>query len=236
MKNIVLLLSCVMLFMIGAQPVLGQKADQMDQVKAKKQQISDKIQTKKIEVQQLRDELKKTKSIDVENRAKYDALHDELLKNKQYKDAIDLKEELIEKSYVKGDRKDIEELGKLYALSGKKEISGIVDGIKVGFDTPPFVKEGRTLVPIRAIIASFTAEVSYDATNRTVTIKKGEQVIELVIGQKVAKVNGVEMQLEVPPQIKNSRTFLPLRFISEQFKAEVIWQKEGQIITIDSNE
>jgi hypothetical protein len=236
MKNIVLLLSCVMLFMIGAQPVLGQKADQMDQVKAKKQQISDKIQTKKIEVQQLRDELKKTKSIDVENRAKYDALHDELLKNKQYKDAIDLKEELIEKSYVKGDRKDIEELGKLYALSGKKEISGIVDGIKVGFDTPPFVKEGRTLVPIRAIVASLKAEVSYDATNRTVTIKKGEQVIELVIGQKVAKVNGVEMQLEVPPQIKNSRTFLPLRFISEQFKAEVIWQKEGQIITIDSNE
>jgi hypothetical protein len=91
-------------------------------------------------------------------------------------------------------------------------------------------------VPIRAIVASLKAEVSYDATNRTVTIKKGEQVIELVIGQKVAKVNGVEMQLEVPPQIKNSRTFLPLRFISEQFKADVTWHREGQIITIDSKE
>jgi len=48
-------------------------------------------------------------------------------------------------------------------------------------------------------------------------------VLELKIGSKIMVVNGVETQIDVPPQIVEGRTLLPIRWVAEPLGAEVGW-------------
>ena len=54
--------------------------------------------------------------------------------------------------------------------------------------------------------------------------------IELIIGSKVAKVNGKEVNLDVPAEVLNNRTMIPLRFISENLGYKVKFDNENSPI------
>lgn len=111
-----------------------------------------------------------------------------------------------------------------------------VNGREIRFDTPPVIKEGRTLVPIRAIAEGFKADVKWDPVTKTVTITKNGTVIVLDLTTGKAYINGVEKPIDVPAQIYNNRTVVPLRFISEAFKAKVDYNEEtGDIDISESN-
>ncbi|MBQ6555661.1 MAG: copper amine oxidase N-terminal domain-containing protein, partial [Firmicutes bacterium] len=60
--------------------------------------------------------------------------------------------------------------------------------------------------------------------------------IKLTIGEETALVNGEENKLLVPAEIKNSRTMVPLRFVSEALGAKVDWDGETKTITITNEE
>lgn len=126
-----------------------------------------------------------------------------------------------------------EALISLEAESGEQQdLDTYVAGKKVSFDVRPKVKEGRTLMPIRALVEALGAEVTWDAETRTVTILKGETTIELQIGSSVALVNGVEVALEVPASIEADRTLIPARFVSEGLGLYVSWLAENRTILI----
>lgn len=104
-------------------------------------------------------------------------------------------------------------------------------------DAPPVIIQGRTLVPIRAIVESFGGIVTWDAASQTVTISLDGNELKLVIGKSNALVNGKSMPIDntnpkVVPQILNSRTMLPLRFITESLGADVQWEDLSQTITV----
>jgi len=107
----------------------------------------------------------------------------------------------------------------------------------VVLDAPPVIVEGRTLVPIRAVVESLGGTVSWDAGNRMVTISLDGTELELVIGKSSALVNGKSTPIDstnpnVAPQIVNSRTMLPLRFVAESLGADVQWEDSTQTITV----
>lgn len=60
--------------------------------------------------------------------------------------------------------------------------------------------------------------------------ERGESVhIELQVGKKEYTVNGQGREMDVPAQIINGRTMVPLRFIAEALGAEVDWEpKDGK--------
>ncbi|MCK5848134.1 MAG: hypothetical protein KAH01_02920 [Caldisericia bacterium] len=60
-------------------------------------------------------------------------------------------------------------------------------------------------------------------------------VITLQIGNSTAYVNGEIHSLDAEPFINEGRTMVPLRFISESFKAKVLWNNTIQEITILDN-
>jgi hypothetical protein len=112
-----------------------------------------------------------------------------------------------------------------------------VGSSSVVLDAPPVIVEGRTLIPIRAIIESLGGTVAWDAGSRTVTISLDGTRLKLVIGKSSASVNGKSMPIDstnpkVVPQILNSRTMLPLRFVAESLGADVQWNGSTQTITI----
>ena len=74
--------------------------------------------------------------------------------------------------------------------------------------------------------------MQWNSQSQTVTIDLDNTRIELQIGSTSAKVNGKNLYLEAPPTIVNSRTFVPLRFISESLGAKVQWFPEDRVIKI----
>src|SRR5450756_408897 len=56
--------------------------------------------------------------------------------------------------------------------------------------TKPVIVEGRTLVPIRAVIEAFKGSVVWDATVSKVTVTLGENALDLLIGKSTASLNG----------------------------------------------
>lgn len=110
----------------------------------------------------------------------------------------------------------------------------IVKGKHLGFDTPPVIKSGRTLVPVRALVQAFGAVVEWNPVDQTVTITKGDQKIVLTLGETEVVVDDNTIQLDVPAQTMNGRTVVPLRFIAEQMGFEVDYE-DGDI-TIEEGE
>jgi hypothetical protein len=114
----------------------------------------------------------------------------------------------------------------------KKDLDTFVAGKKVQFDVRPMIKEGRTLMPIRALIESLGADIQWDGETRTVTIKKGESTIILQIGSTTALVNGQEVTLDVAAAIEEGRTLIPARFVSEGLGLYVSWLAEQRTILV----
>ncbi len=98
--------------------------------------------------------------------------------------------------------------------------------------TPFILPPGRTMVPLRFISEAFGAKVEWDGATRTVTITLGSKTIKLTIGVYTAKVDGKDVKLDVAPVIREGRTFVPIRFISEAFGADVKWDTTERKITI----
>jgi uncharacterized repeat protein (TIGR02543 family) len=112
-----------------------------------------------------------------------------------------------------------------------------VNGASATLDSPPVIKNGRTLVPIRAIIEALGGFVGWDGTTRKATVTLGSVTIELWIGNSAARVNSISTRidstnLKVVPEIINGRTMLPLRFVSENLGCLVVWADATKTITI----
>lgn len=119
-----------------------------------------------------------------------------------------------------------------------EEISDItvtLDGEKIEFpDAKPYIWKDRTLVPIRFVSEAMKANVSWSGDEQEVTIVKGKDTIISHILSSKATLNGVIYTFDVPAMIKEDRTFVPLRFISELLNCDVDWNEETYTVTITS--
>ena len=88
-------------------------------------------------------------------------------------------------------------------------------------DAEGIIIEGRTLVPIRAITELLGGEVDWDGYLRQVTVIKENTKMSLIIDDANAIVNNENVELDVPAQIIEDRTFVPLRFVAESFGIDV---------------
>lgn len=88
-----------------------------------------------------------------------------------------------------------------------------------------------------SLIEVIAKDTAGNITKRTVNVKYVRTtIIKLQIGNKNAIVNTSTLALPVAPVIKDSRTFVPLRFVSEAFGAEVTWDGIFKIVGIKLGE
>lgn len=115
-------------------------------------------------------------------------------------------------------------------------VSVLIDSVLQKYDQPATIIDGRTLVPLRGIFEALGAKVYWNGDTQKVTAMKGDINIVLQIGNKIATKNGKEIELDVPAQIVNSRTLVPVRFVSEALGAEVNWDAEHTAVEIQTGE
>lgn len=123
------------------------------------------------------------------------------------------------------------------------------EDVKFKFDTPPVIKDGRTLIPVAAIAKGFKAYVNWypngdgtegDPEGAKVVIIKEDVKIELWIGSNMARITVGDLPgeieiLDAKATIMNSRTVVPLRFIAEALRLNVEWLPGDRSIKISDN-
>ncbi len=111
------------------------------------------------------------------------------------------------------------------------------DGEEIKIDengTVPIIVNGRTLVPIRAIVEKMGGNVEWNGSARQTTLNYENNKIVLTLDSTTAYLNDSENILDTAPAAINGRTMLPIRFIAESFGFDVDWNVNTHIITITS--
>lgn len=109
-----------------------------------------------------------------------------------------------------------------------------VDGQLIDFDVRPFVDENnRTLVPIRFVAQSLGHEVGWKKETKTVEIKNGVKYISLTIDSKRVLVNGQEKTIDSQAILRQDRTLVPLRFVSEEMGARVDYDADKRRVLLE---
>ena len=92
-------------------------------------------------------------------------------------------------------------------------------------DAAPLISQNRTMVPLRFIAEAFGANVSWAQDTKTVTIVIDGKVLTMRINQELEGFGAA-------PIISNGRTMVPIRYISEELGANVIWVPSTRTVAI----
>lgn len=99
-------------------------------------------------------------------------------------------------------------------------------------EVAPFVEQGWTMVPFRFIGEALGAQISWDQKTQTVGYVLDGTRLELRIGSLVAVHNGQQRTLEVAPRLIGGTTVVPLRVVSENLGAQVLWDQAQNTVII----
>lgn len=117
-------------------------------------------------------------------------------------------------------------------VEGKKEyfLNGKVPGVKI--DAAPYINQNRTFVPVRFLgnaLGVSNQDISWNTATNKAKLVLGSRSAELTIGKKQLLANGQAKALDVAPELKNNRTYLPARFVAEAlgFKVDFV---DGMVV------
>lgn len=112
----------------------------------------------------------------------------------------------------------------------------LVNDKTISTDAPPYIlkKQGVTMVPLRFIATAFGAETEWDKQAKQVTIRTPDKTMLLTIGKSEVQINDQTKMLQVPAELRNNYTMVPLRFVSENLGVDVIWNANQKTVMIYS--
>lgn len=138
-----------------------------------------------------------------------------------------------------------------------------VNGQEYRMDAAPFIKDGRTLLPVRYLGYALGAEASWDSNTKTAVLTRDQVMQQFVVGNCEKRLVGslkrspgtrwkilsyewgslYETQfgdvvklyktMDVAPLIKDNRAYLPVREVCEGFMADVSWDGQTKTVTIN---
>ena len=120
----------------------------------------------------------------------------------------------------------VEEETVVFAIDEKSYTKG---GKVIETDVAPYIKNGRTMVPVAFLAPALgTDPAQWFPSDRMVLITKGENRIAIFIDSKELLVNGKKMQMDVVAEIVDiggggGRTMLPIAFIARALEVGYEW-------------
>jgi len=112
----------------------------------------------------------------------------------------------------------------------------ILNGEEKEMDVAPYIKNSRTYMPVRYVAYALGIDdnnILWDGVNRTVTLMKGDKVVQMQIGSTTILINGAAVTMDVAPEITSDRTMLPARWVAQAFGASVGWDEATQTVSIN---
>lgn len=100
-----------------------------------------------------------------------------------------------------------------------------INNIPYSLELAPTIINNRTMVPLRFIAEGLGAKVEWVDQTKTVNLELDNKNLSLVIGEK-------QPGMDVSPMIKKGRTLVPVRYVSENLGANVLWFPSSERIKI----
>ena len=123
------------------------------------------------------------------------------------------------------------------AVSGSA-VTVIVSGAAIESDQPAVIVNDRTMVPFRVIAEALGCDVDWKADTKTVVMEKDGLTASMTIGEPKLVYNDGDTEytvdIDTPATIINSRTMVPVRFLSEYFGFEVEWDAATRTVTVNA--
>ena len=128
----------------------------------------------------------------------------------------------------------------------------VVDSKELQTSREPFIYEGTTYLPVRAVAEAVGKEVAWDSATQTVTLsgggtaaenanqtattgKVGQENIQVSYNNIKIVVDGKELQTSREPFIYEGTTYLPVRAVAEAVGKEVAWDGATQTVTLSGS-
>jgi len=129
-------------------------------------------------------------------------------------------------------KKVVVPVGEKYLIAGEEQVV---------LDVPAYISAaGYTMLPVRAVATALginNNNVLWNQASRTVTILYGQRIITMVAGQKVVTVNGNTIPASATVQIKDGRTFLPMRDLATALGVtDITWDAATKTATMNGNQ
>ena len=133
-------------------------------------------------------------------------------------------------------------------MADSPSVNVVVNGAKINFaDQNAVIENDRTLIPARGAFEAMDCKVEWDGEARTVTVtnSRNTKIAVLTIdSDKMAvttykslfDVEKTDVTLDVPAQIMNDRTMIPLRAVGEAMGATVNWDGETYTASITTTD
>jgi hypothetical protein len=110
-----------------------------------------------------------------------------------------------------------------------------LNGTTVTMDVAPYIRDGRTFLPLR-YVANATgvadSNIAWDPATQDVTISQGGRQVQVAIGSTTMLVNGEAVTMDVAPEISNGRTCLPVAWVAKALGANITWNATSQTVTV----
>lgn len=107
-----------------------------------------------------------------------------------------------------------------------------INGKLLESDGSAFISSSRTMVPMRSIFEAFRFDVDWNHDEQSVIARRDEFTLNLAIDQPTANLNGKQVQMDSVPMLKDGRTYVPLRFVSESLGASVSYDSASRTVAI----
>ncbi len=114
------------------------------------------------------------------------------------------------------------------------DVRVVVNGSPAVSEAPPYILQNVTMVPLRFISETLGASVGWDEQTKQVTIAANGIITVLTIGQKRALQGNRVVTLDVAPELRNSRTMVPLRFVNTSLGAKTDWDEQTRTVLIST--
>lgn len=114
-------------------------------------------------------------------------------------------------------------------------INIVINGKQMEADFSPQMIENRVMIPVKPIFEYFGAQVNWDITTNTITSKKNDITIIMIVDKTDYLINGTAYQMDVPPIVIDGTTFIPIRCIAESFGYSVLWNSKTNTVEILQN-
>ena len=111
-------------------------------------------------------------------------------------------------------------------------VNGMSQEIDPGRGTSPIIISGRSMVPIRAIVEAMGGNVGWDGSESKITLNARGNAVEMWLNRNDVRRNGTTSRMDVAPVSQGGRTFVPVRFASENLDAKADWLNSTREVVI----
>ena len=107
-----------------------------------------------------------------------------------------------------------------------------LNGQKIHTAIPPKVKDSHTYVPLQFMAQDLGVETIWNASQNKASLEHNDLFLEFYTDQSLARVNGMQVELQAKPFLFEGNMYIPLQFVGEHLGIKVSWDPLTQSISI----